>query len=72
MATLHPHSAQLDNDGEDDDASQPAARPSPFEDQEGPLTWSIVAWRAGLILLLAIISLTLLAGASWVVMRMYR
>jgi hypothetical protein len=49
-----------------------AERPSPFDDDAGPLTWRIVAWRAGLILVLSVISLTLLVAASWVVMRMYR
>ena len=71
MATFHEHAAPLADDGDDPSSERPA-RPSPFDDQDGPLTWSIVAWRTGLILVLAIISLTLIAGASWVVMQMYR
>jgi hypothetical protein len=54
--------------GDGDDARAP----SPFADQDGPLTFRIVAWRAGLLLLLAVVSLTVLVSASWVVMRMYR
>src|SRR4029453_17096510 len=38
----------------------PDRQPSPFSDDAGPLTWRIVAWRAGVVLLLATISLLLL------------
>lgn len=72
MATFHEHAAHLDDGDADDPSSEPPARPSPFEDQDGPLTLSIIAWRTGLILVLAIISLTLIVAASWVVMQMYR
>lgn len=61
--------AKLDYDTPDDDDRGP---PSPFDDDAGPLTWRILAWRAGLILLLTIVALTVIIAASWVVMRMYR
>lgn len=48
-----------------------ASRPSPFDDDAGPLTWRIFAWRAALILVLTLISLLLLVGGSMLVMWMY-
>ena len=54
---------------DDDDTDQ--SRPSPFDDDAGPLTWRIFAWRAGLILVLTVISLLLLLGGSMLVMWMY-
>jgi hypothetical protein len=53
------------------DYDSDAERPSPFDDDAGPLTWRIFAWRAGLILALAAISLILLVGGSMLVMWMY-
>ena len=65
MAIMDYHSAH----GDEDEAPEPL---SPFADQPGPLTWKILAWRAGLILLLATIALIVLIVASWMVMLLYR
>jgi hypothetical protein len=53
----------------DEDSPPPV---SPFDDQTGPLTFRIIAWRTGLIVALAIIALTLLVTGSWIMMRLYR
>jgi hypothetical protein len=54
---------------DDDEADR--SPPSPFDDDAGPLTWRIFAWRAALILVLTVISLLLLLGGSMLVMWMY-
>ena len=63
--------ANVDDRARDDDAAA-APAPSPFDDQTGPLTFRVFAWRAALVLLLGIISLTVIVSGSWIVMRLYR
>jgi len=46
-------------------------RPSPLADQDGPLTWRIVAARGGLLAVLAVVSLVLLLLATWALIGVY-